>query len=68
VLLFILATMVAALLPASTVARPETPVGYLIVLVLTLIAITPILAVPAGVIGLVWAALVRRIGGRTGLA
>lgn len=64
VLLFILATMVAALLPGSTVARPEGPLGYVIVLVLILVTMTPIVAVPASLVGLVWAIAVRRLVGR----
>jgi hypothetical protein len=63
VLLFILVTMAAALVPGSTVARPESPIGYVIMLVLTLVAMTPVVAVPAGLIGLAWAGLVRRLGG-----
>lgn len=63
VLLFMLVTMAAALVPGSTVARPESPIGYVIMLALTLVAMTPVVAVPAGFVGLAWAGLVRRFGG-----
>ena len=65
VLLFMLATMASALMPGSSVSRPETPVGYLISLMLALVSVTPFLAVPAFIVGTAWAVLVRRIAGGT---
>jgi hypothetical protein len=61
VLVSTIASMLASLLPGSTVARPETPFGYMIFLLLTLVSMTPLIAIPAGIVGLVWAGLVRRI-------
>jgi hypothetical protein len=59
VFLYTSVAMVAASLPGSTVSRPETPFGYAIFLALTLVTMTPFVAIPAGIIGLLWAVFVR---------
>jgi hypothetical protein len=55
VLLFTLLAEASALLPGSTAPRPETGLGYVIFLVITVASLTPFVAIGAVVVGLVWA-------------
>jgi hypothetical protein len=62
VLLYLLVAMAAALLPGSTVARPEGPLGYVAFFVISLLSLTPFVAIGTSGLGLVWASAVRFIG------
>ena len=62
VTLFVVGSMLSALLPGSTVSRAETPFGYLIMLALSLVSLTWIVVIPTTAAGIVWVALVRLLG------
>jgi hypothetical protein len=53
--IYLLATMGLALVPGSTVSRPETPLGYLLIFVISMAAMVPIVAIGTTAIGLIWA-------------
>jgi hypothetical protein len=64
VVLYLVIAMGSALLPGSTVARPEGPVGYLMFFAISVVSLTPFVAIVTSLIGLVWAGVVHLAGHR----
>lgn len=59
VLVYVLLAELGSLLPDSDVARPESPFGYVLLLVLSVAGLGPFATPPMAALGLVWAAIVR---------
>ena len=59
VFVYVLLAELASLLPDSDVARPESPFGYVLFLVLSVAGLGPFATPPMAAAGLVWAAIVR---------
>src|SRR5262245_4195256 len=56
---YVLVSMVAAALPGGLVG-PESPLGYILFMIIAVAALSPFVAVITSVIGLAWAGLVRQ--------
>lgn len=61
ILVFTIGSMLASFLGLTHSGQPESPVGYILVFVISLVSIAPVIAIPAIGLGFVWASIVRRI-------
>jgi hypothetical protein len=60
-LAYVIAAMVVSAMPGSSVAQPETPLGYVLFPLLVMAALGPVLAIPGSLLAGVWVMLLRRI-------